>query len=118
MRVMVLVKASRSSEAGPTIDPEAMARMGTFNEALREAGIFVEAAGLRPSCEGVRIGFDGDQRTVAAGPFLPADEQVAGYWIWEVEDMTQAIEWARRCPNPMPEPSQIEIRPFFEFDED
>ncbi|MFN3988912.1 MAG: YciI family protein [Erythrobacter sp.] len=114
MRVLVLVKATADSEAGVVADPAAMAAMGRFNDALREAGVLVFADGLKPSSAGARVRFDGAQRTVRNGPFLPPEEQVAGLWLWDVKDMDEAIAWAKRCPNPMPGPSEIEIRPFFE----
>lgn len=112
MRVMVLVKATEESEAGLVADEERMAAMGVFNQALIDAGIFVTAAGLMPTSHGCRVAFDGDSRAVIQGPFTPARDQVTGFWIWEVEDLAQAEEWVLRCPNPMPVPSEIEIRPF------
>lgn len=115
MRVMVLVKASADSETATVPSPEAMAEMGRFNDELRAAGVFVEADGLSPTRDAVRIAFDGETRTEIPGPFHPPAHQVAGYWIWEVRDMAEAIAWARRCPNPMPGPSEIEIRPFYVF---
>ncbi|HEY3439933.1 MAG TPA: YciI family protein [Paludibaculum sp.] len=114
---MVLVKATEDSEKGFAPTPEAMQAMeamGRFNEELRKAGILVFADGLKPSSEGKRVAFDGANRTVIDGPFAPARELVAGYWVWEVEDMEAAIAWVQRCPNPMPGPSEIEIRPFYE----
>jgi len=117
MRVMVLVKATESSEKGMAPTPEmleAFEAMDRFTEELVEAGIFVAAAGLKPSTEGKRIAFDGASRTVIDGPFAEAREIVAGFSIWEVKDMDEAIAWAKRCPNPMPGPSEIEVRPFFE----
>jgi len=117
MRVMVFVKATADSEAGlpPTEEMTKMfAAMGAYNEQLVEAGILVDGDGLKPSSFGKRIAFDGDSRMVIDGPFAPPNELVAGYWIWEVADMSEAIAWARRCPNPMPGPSELEIRPFYE----
>ena len=117
MRVMVFVKATADSEAGlpPTEDMvEMFAAMGAYNEQLVDAGIMVEGDGLKPSSFAKRIAFDGDDRTIIDGPFAPPNEQVAGYWIWEVVDMDEAIVWAKRCPNPMPGPSELEIRPFYE----
>lgn len=111
MRVMVLVKATEDSEAGGLPDPAMMGAMGRFNDELRAAGVLVLADGLRPSSAGVRIAFDGAGRRVMPGPFLPVGEQVAGFWIWEVKDLEEAVSWAKRCPNPMPGPSQIEVRP-------
>lgn len=117
MRVMVLVKATEQSEQGMEPTPEmlaAFAAMDRFTEELVEAGIFVAAAGLKPSADSKRIAFDGPNRTVIDGPFAEARELVAGFSIWEVRDMDEAVAWAKRCPNPMPGPSEIEIRPFFE----
>lgn len=117
MRVMVFVKATADSEAGlgPVEDmTEMFAAMGAYNEQLVDAGVLVDGDGLKPSSFGKRIAFDGDSRTVVDGPFGPPGELVAGYWIWNVADMDEAIAWARRCPNPMPGPSELEIRPFYE----
>lgn len=114
MRVMVLVKATEDSEAGLIAAPDAMAAMGRFNDELRQAGILRDADGLKPSSHGKRIAFDGADRTVIAGPFTATRELVAGYWLWEVKDMDEAVAWAKRCPNPMPGPSEIEIRPLYE----
>lgn len=114
MRVMVLVKATQDSEAGGPVDAAMMAAMGRFNDALKAAGVLVAADGLKPTSLAKRIAFDGIERRVIDGPFLPAGAQVAGYWIWNVADMDEAVAWARRCPNPMPGPSEIEIRPFYE----
>ena len=114
MQVMVLVKATRDSEAGGPVDAAMMAAMGRFNDALKDAGVLVAADGLKPTSFGKRIAFDGDERRVIDGPFLPPGAQVAGYWIWNVADMDEAVAWARRCPNPMPGPSEIEIRPFYD----
>lgn len=120
MRVMVFVKATEDSERG-LLPPEEMAgmleAMGRFNEALVEAGVMLSGDGLKPSSAGVRVAFDGPERTVVGGPFAPARDLVAGYWIWEVKDMDDAIAWVKRCPNPMPGPSEIEIRPFYEMDD-
>ena len=116
MRVMVLVKATADSEKGvmPTAwMREMLEAMGRFNEELREAGILLAAEGLAPSSQGKRIAFDGPHRTVIDGPFSPAEELVAGYWLWQVRDLDEAVDWARRCPNPMPVPSEIEIRPLY-----
>jgi hypothetical protein len=114
MRVMVFVKATEDSEKGAPPTTEAWEAMGRFNEALVEAGIMLAAAGLKPSAEARRIAFDGPGRTVIDGPFAEARELVAGFWLWEVKDMDEAVAWAKRCPNPMPGPSEIEIRPFME----
>ena len=113
MRVMVMVKATADSEMGTMPSAEAFAEMTTFNEALADAGILVSGEGLHPSSKGVRVAFDGSQRIVREGPFLPSGELVAGFWVWEVKDMAEAVEWVKRCPNPMPSPSEIEVRPFF-----
>ena len=114
MRVMVFVKAAADSENGTPPTPEAFAAMDRFTEELVEAGVFVAAAGLKNTAEAKRIAFDGPGRTVIDGPFAEARELVAGFSIWEVRDMEEAIAWAKRCPNPMPGPSEVEIRPFFE----
>lgn len=113
MRVLVLVKATAESEAGHVADPALMDAMGRFNAELRAAGVFVTADGLKPSSAGKRVAFDGADRTVIDGPFQPPGHQVAGFWIWEVKDLDEAVAWVKRCPNPMPGPSEIEIRPMF-----
>ncbi|WP_149539450.1 YciI family protein [Siccirubricoccus phaeus] len=118
MRVMVLVKATEDSEKGfrPTAEAfEALEAMGRFNEALVKAGIMRAADGLKPSSYGKRIAFDGPDRTVIDGPFAQPRELVAGFWLWEVKDMDEAVAWVKRCPNPMPGPSEIEIRPLYEM---
>jgi len=115
MRVMVLVKATENSEKGFVLDAEtrkSLEEMGHYNDELRKAGILVMADGLKPSSAGKRVAFDGAGRTVTDGPFAHARELVAGFWIWDVKDMDEAVAWVKRCPNPMPEPSVIEIRPF------
>lgn len=114
MRVMVLVKATEDSEAGVMPSTELLAAMGKFNEELAEAGIMLAGEGLHPSSKGKRVAFDGADRTVSDGPFGATGELVAGFWLWEVEDMEEAVAWVKRCPNPMPGPSEIEIRPVFE----
>jgi hypothetical protein len=114
MRVMVLVKATDDSEKGasdPTWMAQMMAAMGRFNDELRNAGVLLMADGLTPSSQGKRIAFDGASRTVIDGPFAETRELVAGFWLWDVKDMDEAVAWVRRCPNPMPGPSEIEIRP-------
>lgn len=113
MRVMVMVKATKDSEAGVLPSTELMLAMGKYNEALAEAGIMVSGDGLHPSSRGKRIAFDGPNRLVIDGPFAETKEVVAGFWIWQVKDMDEAVEWVKRCPNPMPGPSEIEIRPIF-----
>jgi hypothetical protein len=117
MRVMVLVKATADSEKGFVRTPETaamMAAMGRFNDELEKAGILVSGDGLKPSSHGKRIVFDGASRRVVDGPFAATGELVAGFWIWDVQDMDEAVAWVKRCPNPMPGPSEIEIRPFYE----
>ncbi|MFC1457669.1 YciI family protein [Microvirga arabica] len=115
MRVMVLVKATKDSEAGIMPSAELLEAMGKFNEELVNAGIMRAGDGLKPSSHGKRVAFDGPNRTVIDGPFSQTNELVAGYWLWEVKDMAEAVEWVKRCPNPMPGPSEIEIRPFYEM---
>lgn len=120
MRVMVFVKATEDSERGfePTEDAmAAMRAMGAFNDALEAAGILIAGEGLKPSSEARRVAFEGTDRRVTEGPFLPAEELVAGYWLWEVSDMEEAIAWVKRCPNPMRGPSVIEIRPIYTADD-
>ena len=114
MRVMVLVKATKESEAGIMPSTELLAAMGKFNEELVKTGIMLAGEGLKPSSQGKRVAFDGPNRTVLDGPFAEARELVAGFWLWQVKDMAEAVEWVKRCPNPMPRPSEIEIRPVFE----
>ena len=114
MRVMGLVKATEDSERGSLPTPEALDAMGRFNDELRDAGIMLAADGLKPSSQGKRVAFDGPRRTVIDGPFAETRELVAGFWLWEVEDLDEAVAWAKRCPNPMPGPSEIEIRPLYE----
>jgi hypothetical protein len=114
MRVMVLVKATEDSEAGTMPSTELLEAMGKYNEELAGAGILLAGEGLHPSAKGKRVAFDGPKRTVIDGPFAETGELVAGFWLWKVKDMAEAVEWAKRCPNPMPGPSEIEIRPLFE----
>jgi len=114
MRVMVLVKATNDSEAGTMPSTELLGAMGKYNEELANAGVLVAAEGLHPSRKGKRVAFDGPNRTIIDGPFAETRELVAGFWLWKVKDMTEAVEWVKRCPNPMPTPSEIEIRPLFE----
>jgi len=115
MRVMVLVKATKDSEAGVMPSTELFLAMGKFNEQLINAGIMLAGDGLKPSAQGKRVAFDGPKRTVIDGPFAETKELVAGYWMWQVKDMAEAVEWLKRCPNPMPGASEIEIRPVFEM---
>lgn len=117
MRVMVIVKATKQSEAGGLPDPQLMAEMGKFNEELHKAGIVLAAEGLQPSSKGARVRFSGKERTVTDGPFAEAKELVAGFWLWQVRSLEEAIEWVKRCPNPMPGESEIEIRQIFELDD-
>lgn len=117
MRVMVLVKASAASESGMMPDMELMTEMGKFNEELAAAGIIQAGEGLKPSQYGVRIRFSGKNRIVTDGPFAETNELVAGYWVWNVASMEEAIAWAKKCPNPMPDDSDIEIRPIFELED-
>ena len=114
MRVMVLIKATEDSEAGAMPSTELLEAMGRFNEELADAGVLVAGEGLQPSGKGKRVAFDGPERTVIDGPFPATGELVAGFWLWEVRDMAEAVDWVERCPNPMPGPSEIEIRPVFE----
>jgi hypothetical protein len=119
MRVMVLVKATGDSEKGFFPDDpwtaEMMAAMGKFNDELRQSGILVMAEGLKPSSEGRRVAFDGPNRSVVDGPFAATSELVAGFWLWDVKSVDEAVDWVKRCPNPMRGPSEIEIRPLHEL---
>ena len=115
MRVMVFVKATKDSEKGVLPTTEALEAMGRFNDELAEAGVMLAGAGLKPTAQARRIAFDGPGRTVIDGPSAETRELVAGFWIWEVKDMDEAVAWVKRCPNPMPGPSEIEIRPFYEM---
>lgn len=113
MRFMVIVKATRDSEAGIMPSEELMAAMGRFNEELVDAGVMLAGEGLHPSSKGVRVQFSGSQRSVTDGPFIETKELVAGYWLWEVASLAECIEWVKRCPNPMPGDSEIEIRQIY-----
>jgi len=120
MRVMVFVKATEDSEKGFFPEPETsemMEAMGRFNDELRDAGILLLAEGLKRSASGKRVAFDGSGRNVINGPFANTRELVAGFWLWEVKDMDEAVAWVKRCPNPMAGPSEIEIRPIGEGDD-
>ena len=117
MRVMVIVKATKDSEAGVMPGEELLTKMGNFNEQLIQAGIMLAGDGLHPSSKGARVLFSGEKRTVIDGPFAKTKELIAGYWIWKVSSMQEAIDWVKRCPNPMLEDSIIEIRPLFEIDD-
>ncbi|MGA8221768.1 MAG: YciI family protein [Candidatus Acidiferrales bacterium] len=114
MRVMVIVKASKTSEAGGLPDTEILTKMGKYNEELVKAGIMLAAEGLQPSSKGKRVVFSGTKRTVIDGPFTESKELIAGYWLWEVRSMEEAVEWLKRCPNPHIEETNVEIRPVFE----
>lgn len=115
MRVMVLVKATADSEAGTMPPTELLEEMGRYNEELAAAGVLKAGEGLHPSSAGKRVRFDGMARAVVDGPFPQVGELVAGFWLWEVKDMAEAVEWAKRCPNPMPDGGELELRPLFEL---
>ena len=118
MHVMVIVKATRNSEAGKMPSAQAFADMGMFNEELVKAGIMLAGDGLKPSSKGKRLRFSSGKKTVIDGPFTETKELVAGFWIWQVKSIDEALEWARRCPDPMPgEDSELEIRPFYEMED-
>lgn len=118
MRVIVIVKATKNSEAGVMPSEKLLTDMGKYNEELVKAGVMLAGEGLKPSAKGKRIKFSGSKRTVVDGPFTEAKELVAGYWVWQVRSMEEAVEWARRCPDPMPgEDAELEIRPIFEAED-
>lgn len=117
MRVMVMVKASKESEAGKMPSTELLAAMGRFNEELVKAGVMLAGEGLHPSSRGKRVRFSGKQRSVVDGPFAETKELVAGFWLWQVKSMEEAVDWVKRCPNPMESDSDIEIRPLFEAED-
>src|SRR5258706_2520182 len=117
MRFMVIVKASKESEAGAMPDEELLTAMGNFNEELVKAGVMLAGEGLHPSSKGARVRFSGKDRKVIDGPFAETKELVAGFWIWKVKSKEEAIEWVKRCPNPMPGDSEIEIRQLFEAED-
>jgi len=114
MRVMVIVKASKESEAGVLPDTELLTKMGKYNEQLVKAGVMLAGDGLQPSSKGKRVRFSGDKRSVIDGPFTETKELIAGYWIWQVRSMEEAVEWLKRCPNPHNEETEVEIRQVFE----
>jgi hypothetical protein len=114
MKVMVLVKATSSSEAGVMPSAALLAAMGRFNEELVKAGVMLAGEGLKPTSRGKRVRFAGDTRTIIDGPFAETKELVAGFWLWQVNSIEEALEWVKRCPNPMPEDSEIEVRPLYE----
>ncbi|HRH88517.1 MAG TPA: YciI family protein [Rubrivivax sp.] len=117
MRVMVIVKATQDSEAGVMPDTALLAAMGAFNEELVKAGVMLAGEGLQPSRKGARVRFSGASRSVIDGPFAETKELIAGFWLWQVRSMDEAVEWLRRCPNPHAEDCEIEIRPVFEADD-
>src|SRR6516225_3242059 len=117
MRVMVMVKATKDSEAGVLPTAELLTAMGNYNESLAKAGIIVAGDGLKPTRLGKRVQFSGKNRTVVDGPFTETKELVAGFWLWNVGSMEEAVEWVKRCPNPMPTDSEIEIRPVYELED-
>lgn len=117
MRVMVIVKGTPTSETGEMAGGEILEAMGRYNQELIDAGVMIDGAGVRPTKEGRRMLFDGDKRTVREGPFEPASEQLAGFWLWQVEDLDEAEAWLRKCPNPMLEASEVEFRPLYEMED-
>jgi hypothetical protein len=117
MKVLVMVKATKDSEAGAPPDEKMLTAMGKFNDELVKAGILLAADGLHPSSKGKRVHFSGPKRTVIDGPFAETKELVAGFWLWEVRNIEEAVEWVKRCPNPMPGDSDIEIRPIYSAEE-
>ena len=117
MRVMVIVKADKNTEAGIMPSEQLLREMGNYNEELVKAGIMLAGEGLHPSSKGARIEFSGNRRTVIDGPFAETKELIAGYWLWRVNSLQEAIEWAKRCPNPTGEQSVLEIRPIFEAED-
>ena len=117
MRVMVIVKATEDSENGVMPSEQLLTEMGKYNEELVNAGIMQAGEGLHPTSKGVRVHFKGTERSVAKGPFPNTTDQIAGFWLWKVKSMDEAIEWAKRCPNPMPGESDLEIRPIFEAED-
>jgi len=117
VRCMVIVKASKESEAGVLPSEQLLAEMGKYNEELVKAGIMQAGEGLHPSVKGKRVRFSGDRRTVVDGPFSETKELIAGYWLWKVKSIDEAVEWVKKCPNPTGEESEIEIRPIFEAED-
>jgi hypothetical protein len=117
MRFMVMVKASKDSEAGEMPSEQLLREMGNFNEELVKAGVMLAGEGLHPSSKGARVKFSGTKRTVVDGPFAETKELVAGFWLWKCKSLEEAIEWVKRCPNPTGEESEIEIRPVFEAED-
>src|SRR5687768_18487887 len=117
MRFMLLVKATKDSEAGVMPSTELLTEMGKYNEELVKAGVMLAGEGVHPSSKGARVRFSGDKRTVIDGPFTETKELIAGFWLWQVKSKEEAIEWVKRCPNPMPGDSEIEIRQVFEAED-
>lgn len=118
MRFMVMVKATKNSELGAKPTPKLLAEMGQYNQELAKAGVLLSGEGLQPSSKGARVGFSGKKRTVTDGPFIETKELVAGFWLWKCKSLQEAIDWVKRCPNPMPgEESDIEIRQVFEAED-
>ena len=117
MRVIVIIKANKDSEAGVLPSEKLLTEMGQFNEELVKAGVMLAGEGLHPSSKGARVKFSGEKRTVIDGPFAETKELVAGYWVWQVKSLEDAIEWVKRCPNPTGEESEVDIRPIFEADD-
>ncbi len=117
MRFMIIIKATKESEAGIMPSQQLLSEMGTFNEELVQAGVMLAGDGLHPSTKGARVRFSGTRRTVIDGPFAETKELIAGYWVWQCRSKEEAIEWVKRCPNPMPDESEIEIRQVFEAED-
>ena len=117
MRVMVIIKANKDSEAGMMPTQDLLAEMGKFNEELVKAGVMLAGDGLQPSSKGKRVRFSGEKRTVIDGPFAETKELIAGFWLWQVRSMEEAVEWLKRCPNPHSDTTEVEIRPVFEMDD-
>ena len=117
MRFMIIIKATKESEAGVMPSEQLLSEMGKYNEELVQAGVMLAGEGLHPSCRGARVKFSGNQRTVMDGPFAETKELIAGYWLWQCRSKEEAIEWVKRCPNPMPGESEIEIRQVFEAED-
>ena len=117
MRFMILVKADKNSEAGILPDEKLLTEMGKYNEDLAKAGVLLAAEGLQPSSKGARVKFSGNERTIIEGPFAETKELIAGFWLWQVKSKDEAIEWVKRCPNPFPGESEIEIRQLFEAED-
>jgi hypothetical protein len=117
MRFMVIVKATKLSESGALPEEKLLSEMGKYNETLAKAGVLVDASGLKPSSQGARVRFSGDERTVVGGPFPQSKELIAGYWVLQTKSLEECIHWVKRCPNPHPGECEIEIRPFYEVDD-